>query len=315
LALAGLAICLLRRKLSRDTRHIWLSLALLIPILFVLQLPISAPLWNLLPKLQFLQFPWRWLLVLGIPFAILLAAATPLSSRAARWWSALVWTVILATIAVAATLLFVQFCDAEDKPESQLAIFIAATGVEGTDEYAALGSDNSLVASGLPDGCLVSDPNQTLGESDSPPDAQSTPVWFAEQGSCDQTFSAQLWQNEHKTLQIDSDYDGFVILRLRRYPAWRVTVNGQPISQQTPLAGGREDGLIAVPVPEGPSTIDVRWITTPDIWWGRSISLASILLLLILWQLERKIRKRRLAAIHFDCGSKSRRQIDHPGRR
>jgi len=298
-ALTGFAICLLRRKLSRETRHFWLPLALLIPILFVVQLPISAPLWNLLPKLQFLQFPWRWLVVLGIPFAIFLAAATPLSSRAARRWSALVWTVILATIAVAATLLFVQFCDAEDKPDSQWAIFNASTGVEGTDEYAALGSDNSLVASGLPDGCLVSDPSQTLGESDSPPDAESAPVWFAEQGSCDQTFSAQLWQNEHKTLQIDSDDEGFVILRLRRYPAWRITVDGQPIPDQASPAGGREDGLIAVPVPEGNSTIDVRWTTTPDIWWGRSISLASLLLLFILWQAERRIRKRRLAAVHL----------------
>jgi hypothetical protein len=274
LALGALAICLKQGKLTRATRHFWLPLALLIPILFLLQLPISALFWNL-PKLQFLQFPWRWLMVLGTPYAIFLAAATPLAARRSRLWAMIGWAAILLTFTVIASRVFFQPCDEEDAVDNQVALFHDGPGVEGTDEYSPLDSDNSLVASGLPDACLVSDSSQSLGESDH----GSEPVWYPEQGSCDDTFTAKLWQNEHKLIDIDSDHDGFVILRLRSYPAWEITVNGKPAAP----SAAREDGLIAVPVPAGPSTIEARWVTTTDVLWGRWISLGSLVLLLILW--------------------------------
>jgi 6-pyruvoyl-tetrahydropterin synthase-like protein len=288
LALAALIVCLVRRKLSSPGRRFWLPLALLIPILFLLQLPISAPVWNLLPRLQFLQFPWRWLMVLGAPFAIFVAAATPLRSRRSRAWSACVWIAILLILTGSATRIFFQICDEEDQVDNQVAVFHAGTGVEGTDEYAAAGSDNSLIASGLPDGCLVSDPTQQLGESD----AGAAPVWYSEQGSCDDTYTAQVWQNEHKILQIDSDHDGFVVLRLSRNPAWYITVNGKPVTTLT----DREDGLIALPVSAGPSNIEIRWNTTPDVLHGRSISLASLVLLAGLWMAERRFKAIRLSS-------------------
>ncbi len=288
LALAALIICLMRRKLPPASRRFWLPLALLIPLLFLLQLPISAPVWNLLPRLRFLQFPWRWLMVLGIPFAIFLAAMTPLDSRRSRIWSAVAWIAVLSAITGVASQILFQACDEDDNVDNQVALFHAGTGVEGTDEYAAAASDNSLIASGLPDGCLVSDPAQELGESGS----GTTPAWYSEQGSCDDTYTAQLWQSEHKLLQIDSDHDGFVVLRLSRYPAWRITVNGRPAT----ALPNREDGLIAVPVAAGPSTIEVRWSTTADVLQGRWISLASLVLLAGLWIGERRIREIRLSS-------------------
>jgi hypothetical protein len=127
-----------------------------------------------------------------------------------------------------------------------------------------------------------------LGESES----GAAPVWYPEQGSCDDTYIAQLWQSEHKILRIDSDHDGFVVLRLSRYPAWRITVNGTPAAPLT----NREDGLIAIPVAAGPSTIEVRWSTTPDVLLGREISLASLVLLAGFWIRERRIRAIRLSS-------------------
>jgi len=292
MAVFGAFLAWKRRQFLRESRPIWLPLILLAAGIFLLQLPISAPIWNLLPKLQFLQFPWRWLMVLATPYALLLAAGTPLASRRARIGSAFVWTAILLLFAVSATLFFFQYCDEEDEIRNQFTIFHSGAGSEGTDEYAPSGADNSLVASGLPEGCLVSDPDQQLGESD--PDL--APVWYPEQGSCDDTFTAQLWQNEHKILNIDTDSDGYVILRLRRYPAWRITVNGNPANQLTdklshplPL---REDGLVVVPVAAGPSTIEVQWSTTPDVRWGRWISVISLVALLLLAVLGVLLRHR-----------------------
>jgi hypothetical protein len=295
LALAALIGAVLCGKLSRANRNFWLPLTILVPLIVLLQFPVSAPVWNLLPKLQFLQFPWRWLMVLGIPFAIFLAAVTPLGSRRSRGWPAIGWTAVLLISTGVATHIFFQFCDEEDEVSNQVAVFQAGTGVEGTDEYAAADSDNSLIASGLPDACLVSDPKQVLGESGSGPDSQSSPVWYPEQGSCDDTYTAKLWQNEHKLLEIDSDHDGFIVLRLSRYPAWQITVNNQLVNSSF----NREDGLIVVPVPAGPSTIEIRWITTADALWGRWISLVSLVLCVVLWVLERHIVKRHLKTIRL----------------
>jgi hypothetical protein len=79
---------------------------------------------------------------------------------------------------------------------------------------------------------------------------------------------------------------GTLILRLRTYPAWRITVNGQPAG---PLAA-REDGLTAVPVPQGPIDLNADWTTTPDVRAGRWISALILLLLTALFLCERRSR-------------------------
>jgi len=269
----GFAIAWRRGKLTQRTRGYWIPLALLIPVIVLLQFPFSALIWSL-PKLAFLQFPWRWMMVLGTPFAVFLAAATPFGSRRAKILSTLLWAVVLGGSTVLSTLLFFQNCDIEDDPLNQYDIFQTTVGVQGTDEYAPVGSDNSEIASDLPDACLVSDPKQDLGES--APD--SPPVWYEEQGSCDDTFKADVWQQEHKVLSIEADQAGYLVLRLTRYPAWRVTVNDKPIAEPVQ----RQDGLIVLPVPAGESTVEVKWMTTPDVWWGRWVSLVSLLVAAVL---------------------------------
>jgi len=288
LSLIGLGASLLRRKLPKTSRNIWIPLALLIPVVFLLQFSISSPLWQL-PRLQFLQFPWRWLMVLNAPFGIFLAATLPVSSRRARALSLAAVFGIVVIFAAAATHFFFQVCDDEDNVPNQLQIFQDGTGVEGTDEYGPLGSDNSLVAAGLPQGCLVTDATQELGVGDKDTD----PVWYPEQGSCDDTYSASIWQNEHQHFQIDSDHQGFVVIRLRRYPAWTITVNEKPVDlKAVPL---REDGLLVVPVDAGQSSIDIRWTTTGDVRWGRWVSLFAFLLLIGLWIIERRYTPRHLS--------------------
>lgn len=282
LACLGFLIAWLRRRLPTDARPVWLPLAGLVPLIFLLQFPFSAPLWEWLPKLAFLQFPWRWLMVLDLPFAVFLAVATPWKSVRRRLGSAAGWAVVLVLFTALGTLFFFQYCDDEDDVGNQNAVFQASSGVDGTDEYAALGSDNSLIASGLPDACLVDDATEDLGESE----AGAAPAWYPEQGSCDQQFKAQLWQNEHKIFKIDADHAGFLVLRLSRYPAWRITVNGRPAGE----APKREDGLIAVPVGEGGSTIDVQWHNLPDDMLGDEISAAAAIVFAGLWFAVRRRR-------------------------
>ena len=83
---------------------------------------------------------------------------------------------------------------------------------------------------------------------------------------------------EHLRLDADTPHTGFLILHLRSYPAWKVSVNGHdvPSARKTyPNFARRDDGLMAVPVPQGA----VNWMSTgpqPATCLGRLLSIMSL---------------------------------------
>jgi len=120
-------------------------------------------------------------------------------------------------------------------------------------------------------------------------------VWNPAQGSCDATFAAapesQPTQPEHLQIATDLPHPGYLVLRLRSYPAWQVRLNGQPAPAHAP----REDGLMAIPFPQGPVNLTVDWHTTDDVLAGRWISGISLLLVTLLCLLERRLSHTRLS--------------------
>ncbi|MDR3773939.1 MAG: hypothetical protein P4L26_11360, partial [Terracidiphilus sp.] len=306
-AALGLLVLYLRRKFSLQNgpaprspeqleektplaRRWWIPLALIPAAVLFLQFPVSLPIWNLLPKLRFLQYPWRWVLVLEAPMAIFFAAAVWPSRSARRWQRATVASVcglfFLAATAWAATT-FLRVCQEGDTIADLLAMVRGGGGLEGTDEYEPPGTDHWKIATGLPDACLTADADTTLGIVG---EGDSIPNWQPDQRSCEATVIAQLRQPEHLRIATVAAHPGFLILRLLSYPAWRITVNGQPAA---PLPA-RDDGLIAVPVPQGPVDLRVDWTTTSDAVAGRWLSGLTLVLLVGLGLLERKHSSPRL---------------------
>jgi hypothetical protein len=286
-ALISLLVCWSRGRLS-TARRWWIPLALIPLAVLLLQLPLSLPVWNLLPRLRFLQFPWRWLVVLEAPMALFFAAAIWPTRR----WLRVAAAVLCATFFVMATAFvakdFYQACDDEDAVAPMVSAYRSGAGFAGASEYAPPSADNTLIATGLPAACLVADPATELGLVPSDADSDNAiPAWNAAQGSCDATLSWQLDQPEHKLLRALAPHAGFLILRLRGYPAWRIVVNGRLIASLP----HRDDGLIAVPIPQGKVDLAVDWTTTPDVIAGRWLSALAVLLLTALWLLERKLKK------------------------
>jgi hypothetical protein len=293
-ALGGLLLCWLRGRLPGGRRW-WIPLSLIPLAVLFLQFPASHRLWNLFPELRFLQFPWRWLLVLEAPMAIFFASAL-WPGKAARPWQRI--AVVAACIAffvamtACADRVFYQGCDEEDSVSGLLETYRAGQGFTGTGEYEPIGADNALLATGLPDACLTADSSTVLGKrassletSDDPNADEANPAWNVAQGSCQTILHWQSDQPEHKRLQAILPRAGFLILRLRAYPAWRITVNGQLLASLP----RRDDGLIAVPARPGIIALTVDWTTTPDVVAGRWLSALAALLLVGLWLLERKL--------------------------
>ena len=303
IAILGVALTLVcafiawRRKTLPSDRRYWIPLALIPIAVLFLQLPFSLPIWNLLPKLRFLQFPWRWLVVLEAPAALFFAAAVwpkndshrPASSlRPKIAVSALCATAFLASTTIAG-LYFFQPCDDEDAVAPMVTVYKSGAGFEGVDEYAGVGSDNSIIATGLPDACLVANPRIPLGILTTP---DANPDWWIEQKSCDATYSATppatQSDPQHLRLNAFAPHPGYLILRLRAYPAWRITLNNRPAPPLIP----RDDGLIAFPVPQGSLNLAIDWTTTPDARLGRWLTLLALILLTALCLLERRTSPR-----------------------
>ena len=299
IALVGFLVYWMRGRLSSRNedpksaterslaRRWWIPLAFIPAIVLFLLVPLSLPVWNLLPKLRFLQFPWRWLLVVEAPLGFFFAAAVWPGTAARRWYRPLV--ACLCVLFFAGTTFFAtqNFFrdDVEDGDlETVLADYTSGLGFVGTDEYAPPGADNSAVASRLPDACLADNFDTELGIAAT---SNDNPVWRPEQGSCNATATDQARGPEHLRIEMVAARAGFLILRLRSYPAWRIKLNGQ-VATNLPM---RSDGLIAVPVFPGPVEVTVVWTTTPDVIAGRCITVLALLLLVTLGLVERKLSR------------------------
>lgn len=299
-ALLAVALCWWRGRLP-GSRRWWLPMALLPLGVLLLQWPISHPVWVLLPKLRYLQFPWRWLVALEAPMGIFLAAAVwPRGARWQRWLAAGAAAVVFAACILHASRFYFQVCDEQDAVSGTLAAWDSGLGFHGMDEYVPPGADNNLVAIELPDACLVGDPLTKLGVDQpaapdaAPDDDLPPPLWQPAQGSCRQVFSFAAQpvaaRAERYGFRGVAAEAGFVVLKLHRYPAWTVQVNGHAVS----APAHREDGLLAVPVPAGPLELTVGWRATPDVRLGRWVSLFSVLLLTALFFLERRMGRAQI---------------------
>lgn len=282
-----------RGTLPKD-RSLWIPLALIPVAVLLLQFPFSLPIWKLLPKLRFLQFPWRWLVVAEAPMGIFFAAAV---WPARRWLRNIVLAgctaAVLATTAIS-LFMFHQFCDEDDRVSAMLKAYRSGQGFEGVDEYAPPRVDNTLAAIGLPDACLTTDPGTVLAPSSGD---GTVPEWDPANGHCDATWT---WARrnsrvpiEQRYLSADSPHAGFLILHLRNYAVWQVRVNGRLLAfgadPMMPPLLHRDDGLMAVPVPKGQIELAIDWATTRDEIIGRWLSAVALILLIGLWFVERRL--------------------------
>ncbi|MFL6428490.1 MAG: 6-pyruvoyl-tetrahydropterin synthase-related protein, partial [Acidobacteriaceae bacterium] len=278
LALALASIALWRNALrSRPL----LLLASLVPLILLLLLPISAPLWRHTPQLAYIQFPWRWLLVLA-PVATLFLAGSIAQRARTTWLVVIVAVVCLASILVC-TRAFHQYCDEEDSVSAQVALMQAGDGEEGTDEYTARNDDNAEVDQDMPQVRVLIDPGAEEPDSGKVQNPEYQPDPSAERHA---TITVPNWSLEHRLVSLNTPAAGYAVFRLMDYPAWTIHRNGVEITQRP----RRDDGLLTIPIPQGRSQIDIRWRTTPDIRIGRALSLLGFCVLAFAWWLERRTR-------------------------
>jgi hypothetical protein len=228
-------------KLWRGARReVWNALSVWALACCILMLPVSALLWKVLPKLQFMQFPWRWLLCMSMIFTLFVTIGLR------RWWQrGAVCVLSLVVIVVAWRYVQAPWWDTAADLREMQDNMSTGMGYEGTDEYTPLGADPSAI------------------------DKDARKVTVA--GPAHAAIDVLSWDVESMTFTAQMSAADRVVLRHFRYPAWRVLVNGREV--ETTAREGT--GQMLIPVSEGMNRVEVRFVRTWDRTAGGWISFVT----------------------------------------
>jgi hypothetical protein len=251
-ASAGLA-----RQWRETGRGLWKALLGWAIACSVLMFPVAGILWNVLPKMQFMQFPWRWLLCLSMIFCLFVTAGLR------RWWwrGAVLALSLVVIVTVWHRILPPWWDNASDLREMQDNMATSA-GYEGTDEYTPRDADPAAI-----DPAAINK------------DARNVRV----EGPAHAAIHVDRWDAESRGFTVEMSAPDRLALRLFRYPAWRVEVNGRLVETSAKV----ETGQMLVPVEAGMNRVEVRFVRTWDRTAGGWISLISAVSVIVWMRLSR----------------------------
>ena len=214
----------------------------------ILMLSVSNLLWQHLPKFRFVQLPFRWLLCMNAALAMLLTMA------AKRWTSRLLASaVLLAALILAGYRIQPPWWDTASDIQEMSDALADGTGYEGTDEYVPAGADAYELNKNLP---RISDDTGAPVQSE-----------------------MLAWAPAEKHFIVHAPKPVKLELRLFNYPAWQISVNGQPAPAQTTEVTGQ----MIIPILAGTNDVRVRFRRTTDRTIGDAISWLSLMLLAAAW--------------------------------
>lgn len=231
----------------KESRSSWWAIVGWSAASAILMLSPTLFFWQYLPKLRFVQLPWRWLLCLNVGFAMLVCIG-------ARRWITRVAICGLMIAVLAGVWLKVQvpwWDSAADIVEMHDNVE-EGRGYEGTDEYVPLGADAYEIKQDAPE--------------------------VAARGPGRARVNMERWQAESKQFVVDATSPANLLLHLFEYPAWHVEVNGHPVKAESQETTGQ----MLIPVSAGENRVSVTFVRTWDRALGGVISLIGLLITVLL---------------------------------
>ena len=236
-----LVIALLALSWRSSKSKLWSSAMIWSLLCVPLMFRPTLILWTHLPKLRFIQFPWRWLLCLNVPFALLLSVVT------GRWWIRIsLYAAALAVVLVVWHQVQAPWWDTAADIREMAENQHQGIGNEGTDEYVPAGVDPYDV-----------DPNAPQVRFEGPGTAR---------------LRIESWQAEARVVVAATTSPGNLVLRLFNYPLWHVEVNGQPVATTRKAHSGE----MVVPLGAGVNRVQVTFKEGLDRDLGAGVSVLAL---------------------------------------
>lgn len=269
LTLLTLALLLVAWAAAREPRHpellIW---GVLGTLCFLMMLPLSEPIWRLLPPLQLVQFPWRLNLLLAIATVAVVALSAPNYRRwQGVWWAILALTLLWQSRYVSHAPL------TQAPPKSQLQA-----------EFDSKRSAREYRPQQVPRGMFA--PTLLAWKDEFAP-----PITSEQQGVAWQIMS---WRPRMITLTVDAATPAKLTFHQFNYPGWQAMLDHTLLLH----VSSSRNGLIQVWVPAGRHqltlTLTARW---PE-QLGYAMSLIAWLAWLLLLVKQVHLRWRKRKAVH-----------------
>jgi hypothetical protein len=289
----GIAAVFARRR--RESSEIWWMLVALGAASVLLMFHPSLVLWRYLPRLRFVQFPWRWLEPLDVVFAFFVAAATNLSRKRGGSW--LMFGIVVGSIGATSTLIVKDaWWDSEDVPFLETAIR-SGRGYEGTDEYAPLGCDRSELPG-------------HASETERQPPAPAPPVAKLDPASAEIVPARGIGLRLERSTAEEKDFTEqsteplTLALRLVNYPAWEERVDGERARSDSEPTTAE----LLLPLAAGAHQVEVRFDRTWDRTVGTVISALSVIAVVTwAWLLRERRPQARGGHLSGNPGGEARR--------
>ncbi|HEY3972378.1 MAG TPA: 6-pyruvoyl-tetrahydropterin synthase-related protein [Candidatus Sulfotelmatobacter sp.] len=207
----------------------------------LLMFPVTVVLWKILPKMQFMQFPWRWLLCLSLIFSIFVTFGLR-----RWWWRAGVCAISLLVLALVWHREQAPWWDQSGDLYEMQDNLASGAGYEGTDEYTPAGAH----------------------PEDADKDARNVTV----SGPAHGAIHVSRWSPESRMFTAEMSARDHLAVKLLAYPAWRVEVNGREVE-----TSATDAGQMLVPVEAGMNRVQISFARTWDRTVGGWISILSAL--------------------------------------
>jgi hypothetical protein len=224
----------------------------------------TLPLWNHLPELQYVQFPWRWLLCLNVPVTLVVTLALR------RWWlRLLVCAIAIGSVPYVWHSIQPPWWDQTADIQEMVDNHHDGIGNDGTDEYVPAGADPSDIG-------------------------QNAPAAIYE-GPGTAAITVREWQTEKRQLSVATTLAGRLKLRLFNYPLWRAEVNGRGVQ----TASSPDTVQMEIPIESGNNEVRITWSEGWDRKLGAFISaLALVLIYLVRCYVTKRVLKRISPSSH-----------------
>ena len=274
--------------------HVILMLVATAVFLFM-SLPASRFIWEGLPLIDFVQFPWRFVgraalplaFLAGVPFSFFQRKDTIAGRAETRRGIGVVVGVSLAVgllVLEAVPTVYPNICEEEPFPTiNKVHSYERNTGLVGVDpegSYFPRTVEERPSGSPLEGDYLAQEIPQRLDTAVLPPGSTVDSIQYG-----NRSVTAQISSPEPFTARYQS-FD---------FPGWTATVDGTAV----PITSEDPTGLITFPVPAGQHTISVRWQSTPSRTVLLGLSLASLagvaLVVLVLAKRQASVSGKRLA--------------------
>lgn len=265
LTLIGLIAFVVRfRHIGKRVKILVAAFTLMLAMLVFLALPASEPLWETIPLMQFIQFPWRLAGFVGILLSVSAGVAVSVLVKAVRQTPV---KVSFAYIAIAALMIpglsWTYGQELLEIPGDNLQYSLRYEIDQGRIGGTAMGEYLPSQVRDLPD---VERLLPRFSEKAIIARLHPDPAI---------TLMSERWESLSAELSLKADDDTMLVFDWFYFPGWQVTIDGVPRK----VEATDPEGLLTITVPSGDHVVNIWFGDTPLRTVARAISVVALLVM------------------------------------